>query len=89
LPAVFVPLPIGNGEQAHNAHPVVQAGGGLLIDDEALTPEWIDRALVPLATSPQRLDAMSVAASGIVRRDADLRLADLIEAALVAGSRTP
>jgi UDP-N-acetylglucosamine--N-acetylmuramyl-(pentapeptide) pyrophosphoryl-undecaprenol N-acetylglucosamine transferase len=85
LPAVFVPLPIGNGEQALNAHPVVQAGGGLLIDDEALTPEWIDHALIPLATSPQRLDAMSVAASGIVRRDADLRLADLIEGAAAAG----
>ena len=28
LPAVFVPLPIGNGEQARNAHPVVQAGVG-------------------------------------------------------------
>jgi UDP-N-acetylglucosamine--N-acetylmuramyl-(pentapeptide) pyrophosphoryl-undecaprenol N-acetylglucosamine transferase len=86
LPAVFVPLPIGNGEQALNAHPVVQAGGGLLIEDAALTSEWIDRALVPLATSPQRLDAMSVAASGIVRRDADLRLADLIEGAAAAGA---
>jgi len=81
LPAVFVPLPIGNGEQALNAHPVVQAGGGLLIDDEAVTPSWIDMALVPLITSPQRLNAMSVAASGIVRRDADARLADLIEQA--------
>ena len=81
LPAVFVPLPIGNGEQALNAHPVVQAGGGLLIDHKAVTPSWIDMALVPLITSPQRLDAMSVAASGIVRRDADARLADLIEQA--------
>ena len=33
LPAVFVPLPIGNGEQALNARPVVEAGGGLLVDD--------------------------------------------------------
>ena len=30
LPAIFVPLPIGNGEQEHNARPVVDAGGGLL-----------------------------------------------------------
>lgn len=85
LPAVFVPLPIGNGEQARNAHPVVQAGGGILIDDDALTSAWVDRALIPLVTSPQRLDAMSVAASGIVRRDADLRLADLIESAVDDG----
>ena len=36
LPAVFVPLPIGNGEQALNARPVVDAGGGLLVDDARL-----------------------------------------------------
>ena len=29
LPAVYVPLPIGNGEQRLNALPVVNAGGGL------------------------------------------------------------
>ncbi len=29
LPAVYVPLPIGNGEQRLNALPVVQAGGGI------------------------------------------------------------
>ena len=32
LPAVFVPLPIGNGEQAMNAKPVVDAGGGLMVE---------------------------------------------------------
>ena len=30
LPAVYVPLPIGNGEQRLNALPVVNAGGGLV-----------------------------------------------------------
>ena len=30
LPAVFVPLPIGNGEQHRNARPIVEAGGALL-----------------------------------------------------------
>ena len=33
LPAIYVPLPYGNGEQRRNALPVVQAGGGLLVDD--------------------------------------------------------
>ena len=37
LPAVYVPLPIGNGEQRLNALPVVDAGGGLLVDDADLT----------------------------------------------------
>jgi UDP-N-acetylglucosamine--N-acetylmuramyl-(pentapeptide) pyrophosphoryl-undecaprenol N-acetylglucosamine transferase len=46
LPAVFVPLPIGNGEQALNARAVVDAGGGLLVDDAAMTPDYV-RATVP------------------------------------------
>ena len=41
LPAVYVPLPIGNGEQRLNAEPVVTAGGGLLVDDAACTPQWL------------------------------------------------
>ncbi len=87
LPAAFVPLPIGNGEQAHNAHPVVRAGGALIIDDEAFTPTWIDRVLAPLVTDPQRLAAMSSAASDLVPRDADVRLADMIVAAARNGRR--
>ena len=38
LPAVFVPLPIGNGEQELNARPVVDAGGGLLVADADAHP---------------------------------------------------
>ena len=41
LPAVYVPLPIGNGEQRLNALPVVDAGGGLLVADADLTPEFV------------------------------------------------
>ncbi len=81
LPAAFVPLPIGNGEQAHNAHPVVQAGGALLIDDAALTPAWIDHVIIALLSDQQRLADMSAAASGIVARDADQRLAAMIREA--------
>ncbi len=85
LPAVFVPLPIGNGEQALNARPVVDAGGGLLVADAAFTPDWV-RAHVPaLLTDPEQLAAMSRAASGVVRLDADEQLADLVDAATEAG----
>ncbi len=41
LPAIYVPLPIGNGEQRFNAKPVVNAGGGLLVADKDLTPAWV------------------------------------------------
>jgi UDP-N-acetylglucosamine--N-acetylmuramyl-(pentapeptide) pyrophosphoryl-undecaprenol N-acetylglucosamine transferase len=81
LPAVFVPLPIGNGEQALNAHPVVEAGGALLIDDAAFTPAWVGHAVIPLATDPARLADMSAAASGIVHADAAEQLAAMVEKA--------
>ena len=88
LPAAFVPLPIGNGEQAHNAHPVVRAGGALLIDDAALTPAWIDNVVIPLVSHEGRLAAMSAAASGIVARDADEKLAAMILDAGSSGGRS-
>ncbi len=78
LPAVYVPLPIGNGEQALNARPVVDAGGGLLVSDAALTPEWVGATLPGLLTDPDRLAAMSAAARGVIPLDADERLAALV-----------
>ena len=39
LPAIYVPLPIGNGEQRFNAQPVVDAEGGLMVADGDFTPD--------------------------------------------------
>jgi UDP-N-acetylglucosamine--N-acetylmuramyl-(pentapeptide) pyrophosphoryl-undecaprenol N-acetylglucosamine transferase len=78
LPAIYVPLPIGNGEQALNARPVIEAGGGLLVADAALTPEWVSRTVPELLTDPDRLAAMSAAAADLIPLDADEKLADLI-----------
>jgi UDP-N-acetylglucosamine--N-acetylmuramyl-(pentapeptide) pyrophosphoryl-undecaprenol N-acetylglucosamine transferase len=85
LPAVYVPLPIGNGEQRLNAGDVVAAGGGILVDDSSLTAEWIDETLVPLATDAPRIREMAAAARTIGARGADEKLADLV--ALAAHSR--
>ena len=71
LPAVYVPLPWGNGEQRRNALPVVEAGGGLLIEDGDLTPELIESRLVPVVRDEARLAAMSTAAASYGRRDGD------------------
>ncbi len=81
LPAAFVPLPIGNGEQSVNAHPVVQAGGALLIDDEKFSDRWVTQVVVPLLRDRQRLARMSDAAAHELPRDADVRLADMVTAA--------
>ena len=80
LPTVFVPLPIGNGEQALNARAVVDAGGGVLVDDGEFTPDWV-RAHVPaLVSDRDRLDRMGAAAAGLIHRDADDQLAELVVA---------
>jgi UDP-N-acetylglucosamine--N-acetylmuramyl-(pentapeptide) pyrophosphoryl-undecaprenol N-acetylglucosamine transferase len=71
VPAIYVPLPYGNGEQRRNALPVVEAGGGLLVDDGDLSPDWIERTVVPLLRDPARIAAMSSAAAGHGRRDGD------------------
>lgn len=78
LPAAYVPLPVGNGEQRLNALPVVEAGGGLLVDDAACTPGWACSTLLPLVTDPARLAAMGAAAAGFGIRDGDEQLADLV-----------
>ncbi|MCO1655893.1 undecaprenyldiphospho-muramoylpentapeptide beta-N-acetylglucosaminyltransferase [Pseudonocardia humida] len=75
LPAVYVPLPHGNGEQALNAQPVVDAGGGLLVPDDQLTGERVVDELAPLLTNPARLLAMGRAARASGHADADERLA--------------
>jgi UDP-N-acetylglucosamine--N-acetylmuramyl-(pentapeptide) pyrophosphoryl-undecaprenol N-acetylglucosamine transferase len=85
LPAAFVPLPIGNGEQRRNALPVVQAGGGLMIDDAELSPAWIEQQVVPLLTDPSRLAALAAHAAAAGAPDADERLAGIVLE--VAGTR--
>ncbi|MCL3860121.1 undecaprenyldiphospho-muramoylpentapeptide beta-N-acetylglucosaminyltransferase [Actinotalea sp. K2] len=79
LPAVYVPLPIGNGEQRLNAAPVVQAGGGLLVEDADLTPDWVRWTLVPLMTDDERLAGMRRAAATAGVTDGAARVADLVE----------
>jgi UDP-N-acetylglucosamine--N-acetylmuramyl-(pentapeptide) pyrophosphoryl-undecaprenol N-acetylglucosamine transferase len=78
LPAVYVPLPIGNGEQALNARPVVAAGGALLVDDAALDAGWIREHVLPLLLDKERLVDMGTRAARLGHRDADLALAELV-----------
>lgn len=84
LPAGYVPFPFGNGEQQLNARPIVQAGGGVLVADRELTPDWIRDTVLPLLADPQRRARMSEAAAGLGYRQADAALARM---ALRAGAR--
>jgi UDP-N-acetylglucosamine--N-acetylmuramyl-(pentapeptide) pyrophosphoryl-undecaprenol N-acetylglucosamine transferase len=86
LPAVYVPLPIGNGEQRRNALPVVEAGGGLVVEDSAVTSGWITENLVPLVGDPARVTTMGKAAAAHGRPDADEALVDLVLEAVAGGA---
>ncbi|WP_053203075.1 UDP-N-acetylglucosamine--N-acetylmuramyl-(pentapeptide) pyrophosphoryl-undecaprenol N-acetylglucosamine transferase [Jiangella muralis] len=81
LPAVYVPLPHGNGEQRFNALPTVAAGGGVLIADGELTSSWLTAEVTALLGDRARLDAMGAAAATLGRRDADDRLVEMVRRA--------
>ncbi|GGM39288.1 UDP-N-acetylglucosamine--N-acetylmuramyl-(pentapeptide) pyrophosphoryl-undecaprenol N-acetylglucosamine transferase [Promicromonospora citrea] len=82
VPAVYVPLPIGNGEQRLNAQPLVEAGGGLLVDDAELTPDWVARHVPALLTDRERLAVMAKAARSTGTTDGAARVVDLVEEAV-------
>ncbi|MDO0976185.1 undecaprenyldiphospho-muramoylpentapeptide beta-N-acetylglucosaminyltransferase [Mycolicibacterium frederiksbergense] len=77
LPAIYVPLPIGNGEQRLNALPVVDAGGGLLIDDADLSPSLIADTVASVLADTDRLRQMTAAAALAGHRDAARRVAEV------------
>jgi UDP-N-acetylglucosamine--N-acetylmuramyl-(pentapeptide) pyrophosphoryl-undecaprenol N-acetylglucosamine transferase len=78
LPAAYVPLPIGNGEQRLNALPIATRGGGLLVEDAELTADWIVNTLLPVLTNIDQVAGMSEAAAAMGRRDADRWLAKAV-----------
>jgi UDP-N-acetylglucosamine--N-acetylmuramyl-(pentapeptide) pyrophosphoryl-undecaprenol N-acetylglucosamine transferase len=91
LPAIYVPLPIGNGEQRLNALPVVNAGGGMVVPDPELTPGLVAAQVAGLLTDPPALAAMTAAAARVWHRDAARQVAeaalDVARRARAAGGR--
>jgi UDP-N-acetylglucosamine--N-acetylmuramyl-(pentapeptide) pyrophosphoryl-undecaprenol N-acetylglucosamine transferase len=78
LPAVFVPYPHGNGEQALNAGMVVTAGGGIMLADCDCTSTWVAQEIPVLFAHPDRLAGMGQALAGVARLDAATVLASRV-----------
>nr|WP_224400910.1 UDP-N-acetylglucosamine--N-acetylmuramyl-(pentapeptide) pyrophosphoryl-undecaprenol N-acetylglucosamine transferase [Pseudonocardia sp. ICBG1034] len=78
LPAVYVPLPHGNGEQALNARPVVEAGGGKLVQDEDMNGDRAIDELMPMLTDPDLALAMGRRARAAGHGEADERIARIV-----------
>lgn len=81
IPAVYVPYPVGNGEQRFNAADVVGAGGGLLVDDADFLPGWVATTLVPLLADATRVRDMAEAAASVGVLDGSRRMLELIHRA--------
>ncbi|CAD5997531.1 glycosyltransferase [Agreia sp. COWG] len=82
LPSVLVPYAVGNGEQRVNAHDLVSAGGAILVDDDAFTPEYVRGPLIALLRDSERIAAMADSSGHVGIADGEARLADLIQRAL-------
>ncbi|GAA4285275.1 undecaprenyldiphospho-muramoylpentapeptide beta-N-acetylglucosaminyltransferase [Brevibacterium daeguense] len=65
VPAVYVPLPIGNGEQRLNAADAVDAGAALVIDNADFTGDAVRSTVIPLLGDEQRRSAMTTAAENM------------------------
>jgi UDP-N-acetylglucosamine--N-acetylmuramyl-(pentapeptide) pyrophosphoryl-undecaprenol N-acetylglucosamine transferase len=85
LPAVFVPYPVGNGEQELNAAEALGAGGAVMVADAAFTPGWVAASLVPLLQDRARVAEMAARIASVGRRDGADRMVDLVLAARDAG----
>ncbi len=81
MPAVYVPFPIGNGEQALNAKAQVQAGGAMLVDDRDFGSDVLETAVLPLLQDPDKLKAMGEASRSVSPGDGAENLVKMIEAA--------
>lgn len=86
LPVVFVPLPWGNGEQAKNATALVEAGGGVLLEESALTADSLGSTVTQLFAAAPKLEEMARIARTMYPADAAEKLA---RAVLDAAGKDP
>ncbi len=78
LPAVLVPYAAGNGEQRLNARGLVAAGAARLVDDAAVSPQWVADELVPLLADRAAIARMAAAAHALDRLDGSAELLALV-----------
>jgi len=82
LPAVFVPYPVGNGEQRLNAQQVVTAGGAVLVDDASFIPEYVRSELIPMVSNSKLRQEMKAKALSTGFGDGAKRLLKLVNGVL-------
>jgi UDP-N-acetylglucosamine--N-acetylmuramyl-(pentapeptide) pyrophosphoryl-undecaprenol N-acetylglucosamine transferase len=82
LPALYIPYPVGNGEQRFNLQDVLDQGGALTISDKEFTLDYVRSTLIPILSDSKRIATMSEASkrSGVL--DGSNRFISLIDEVL-------
>ena len=84
IPAAYVPLAIGNGEQKLNARGVVGAGGAFMVENASFTPDWVFAKLIPLLQDREAIAAMAAHSVAYGVKDGTDRMVSLVGEALAA-----
>jgi UDP-N-acetylglucosamine:LPS N-acetylglucosamine transferase len=80
VPAVLVPLPIATRDhQTANARAVAAGGGAVVVPDDELDVDRLERELAAIVDDPARRETMAAAMRSSARTDAADRVADLVE----------
>ncbi|WP_285724050.1 undecaprenyldiphospho-muramoylpentapeptide beta-N-acetylglucosaminyltransferase [Psychromicrobium xiongbiense] len=77
VPAIFVPLPVGNGEQRLNAATLVDRDAALMVADNEFSADWLRRVALPLLRDPARLAELGERAAQRGIRDAAEQMATM------------
>jgi UDP-N-acetylglucosamine--N-acetylmuramyl-(pentapeptide) pyrophosphoryl-undecaprenol N-acetylglucosamine transferase len=87
-PSILIPYPYAaENHQYYNAKTLVDAGAAVIIEDKALTPERLTRAVQELLADGARLRQMGQAAKAMAVSDASERIYEVI-CRLAAGQTT-
>jgi UDP-N-acetylglucosamine--N-acetylmuramyl-(pentapeptide) pyrophosphoryl-undecaprenol N-acetylglucosamine transferase len=79
---VYVPYPVGNGEQRFNAEPLVTAGGAVLVADSDFSPEYVRDQVVPLISNTKQLKRMALLCKQASIANGTERLFNLVRSVL-------
>ncbi|MEL0626993.1 UDP-N-acetylglucosamine--N-acetylmuramyl-(pentapeptide) pyrophosphoryl-undecaprenol N-acetylglucosamine transferase [Salinibacterium amurskyense] len=82
IPAIYVPYPVGNGEQKYNARTAVDAGAAILVADSQFVPQWVSSELVPMLRKRALIADMAARASTVGSLDGTDRMLELVDLAL-------
>ena len=79
LPALYIPYPVGNGEQKYNLQDLLDAGGCLSVSDAEFSENYVRSTLIPMLSDTKKLQEMSDAARSVGVLDGTERFVGLIQ----------